>query len=115
MDPFTIVAGIVAIVTTAAGIASGAAQNAAIGDAKQEQFGLAMLARDDEKRKEKMAQEFTRETFNYKKRMEREALNKNQLSVFTNSLNEIDKSDKNMTNFILSLYGNNPAAKRTGI
>jgi hypothetical protein len=108
-----------AIIAAAGAITSSAMQNKAQREAKEESKNLALIARDDELDKQfkdyKMNLEglqLNKENLALKNRemqntvkLNNKMMRQTQISNLTSALKLNSKSDQNMTNFIMSLYG----------
>jgi hypothetical protein len=107
----TIIAGLVALAGT---IISGAAQNKQIEEAGEKQYGLALIARQDEKEAQAKSYGLKQEELGVVKRknsfemqQQKKMMRQQQLLNLGSSLDSLSKKDQNMTNFVLSLYGKN--------
>jgi hypothetical protein len=105
-----IIAGVIA---AASAITTSAMNNKAQKEAGKESKSLALIARDDElSRQHKefgLAEEklkLDKVKTNFEIEQTRKATKATQLGTLTNTLNINSQKDQNMTNFILSLYGN---------
>lgn len=114
----TILSGLISL---AGVIGSGIMQNEATEQAGNKQYGLALLAREDELKQQaesnKMAKQslgLKAEELGIKKRetafevqRQKKAMRQQQLLNLGASLDSLSKKDQNMTNFVLSLYNKN--------
>lgn len=107
----TIISGLVSI---AGSIYAGNKQNEEIERASDKQYGLALIARQDQKESEAKYYGLKQEELGIVKRknsfeqqQQKKLMRQQQLLNLGSSLDSLSKKDQNMTNFVLSLYGKN--------
>lgn len=118
MSAALIISGLVAL---AGQIYSGVAQNDATEKAGDKQYGLALIARKDQKESEAKSYGLKQEELGIVKRknsfemqQQKKMMRQQQLLNLGSSLDSLSKKDQNMTNFVLSLY-NKSAYNSKGI
>lgn len=106
-----IMSGLVALAGT---ITSGIMQNKATEEAGEKQYGLALIARQDQKESEAKSYGLKQEELGIVKRknsfemqQQKKMMRQQQLLNLGSSLDSLSKKDQNMTNFVLSLYNKN--------
>ncbi len=121
----TIIAGLVSI---AGNIITGAMQNEATEQAGNKQYGLALLAREDELKQQAESNKMAKQSLGLKQeelgivkrknsfemQQQKKMMRQQQLLNLGSSLDSLSKKDQNMTNFVLSLY-NKSAYNSKGI
>lgn len=107
----TIMAGLISI---AGNIYSGYKQNEETEKASEKQYGLALIARQDQKESEAKSFGLKQEELGIVKRknsfemqQQKKMMRQQQLLNLGSSLDSLSKKDQNMTNFVLSLYNKN--------
>ena len=107
----TIIAGLVSM---AGSLITGSMQNKATEEAGDKQYGLSLIARQDEKEAKAKSFGLKQEELGIVKRknsfemqQQKKMMRQQQLLNLGSSLDSLSKKDQNMTNFVLSLYGKN--------
>lgn len=100
----TIISGLVAM---AGSIYSGNRQNEETEKAREQQYGLALIARQDQKESEAKSFEIVKRKNSFEMQQQKKLMRQQQLLNLGASLDSLSKKDQNMTNFVLSLYNKN--------